>query len=283
MFDRSNNNPRVPAFLRLVIAVECSVVFAAGNLLFFLPGMAADLWAWTVPPFNSRFVGAVYLAAYIPLIIFWFIPRWIPGRLTLWMILTFTTLVMVTILTHREVFEWNRLATFIYWPLYIFLPVNSAIFLLRSKEADIAKRYSPSSMLRMALLLFALLGGAYGIGLLIAPEPLTAFWPWDVDAFHARMYAAAFITPAVAAWILSSRRGFAVEYLSFGLNLVAGGFLPILGTLWTNVQVPAARQINLNSPGTWIFFIFFFLTGVLGIILTALAVQVSDKTSVVRA
>ena len=84
MFDRSDANPIIPSFLRWVLAVECSVVFAAGVLLFFLPGLAADLWPWAIPPFNARFVGAVYLAAYVPLILFWFVPRWIPGRLRDW-------------------------------------------------------------------------------------------------------------------------------------------------------------------------------------------------------
>lgn len=283
MFDRSDDNPRISAFLRFVIAIECSVVFVAGVLLFFLPGLAANLWAWTIPPFNSRFVGAVYLAAYIPLIIFWSVPRWRPGWLTLWMILAFTTLVMITMLIHRDVFEWNRLSTFIFWPLYIFLPVNSAFFLLRSRAPRGTNGYDGSAALRIVLLIFALVGGLYGLGLLIAPEALTRFWPWQVDAFHGRMYAAAFVTPAVAAWILSFRRRFAAEYLSFSLNLLAGGFLPILGTLWTNVQVPVERQINFSSPGTWIFFIFFLLTGVLGVILTASALRLSNKTSIAHA
>ena len=251
-------------------------------MLFFLPTLASQLWAWTIPPFNSRFVGALYLAAYIPLIIFWFVPRWIPGRLTLWMILTFTTLVMVTMLLHSNVFEWERLATFIFWPLYIFLPINSAFFLRRSKEAKATEGYDGPAYLPIVLLIFASLGGAYGLGLLIAPEALTRFWPWRVDAFHGRMYAAAFVTPAVAAWILRARARHAAEYLSFGLNLIAGGFLPILGTLWTNMQVPTERQINFDSAGTWMFFLFFLLTGVLGMIVTASAFQLSSKTSIAQ-
>ena len=281
MFDRLDANPAVPSFLRLVIAVECSVVFVAGVLLFFLPGLASDLWAWNIPPFNSRFVGAIYLAAYIPLIIFWFVPRWSPGRLTLWMILTFTTLVMLTMFIHRDGFEWDRLATFIFWPLYIFLPINSAIFLLRSSDVAPAKRFSGPAALRITLLVFGFLGVAYGLGLLLAPEALTIFWPWQVDAFHGRMYSAAFITPAVAAWVLSSTGGRPAEYLSLGLNLIAGGFLPVLGTLWTNVQVPAARQIDFRSAGTWIFLVFFLLTAILGLILTARAVRWSNRTSVI--
>lgn len=277
MFDRSENNPQVPAFLRIALAVECSVVFVAGVLLFFLPDLAADLWAWTIPPFNSRFVGAVYLAAYLPLILFWFVPRWIPGRLTLWMILTFTTLVAITMLHHRNAFAWGRPATFIFWLLYIFLPVNSTIFLWQSKEAGPVNPYDGPLSLRVVLWIFGSIGAVYGLGLMIAPDALTGFWPWDVDAFHARMYSAAFVTPAVAAWILSSRGRFVAEYLSVGLNLIAGGFLPILGTLWTNMHVSAARQVDFSSAGTWRFFIFFLITGALGLVLVNIARQLANK------
>jgi hypothetical protein len=91
------------------------------------------------------------------------------------------------------------------------------------------------------------------------------------------MYAAAFVTPAVAMWIMSFRRRFAAEYLSVGSNLVAGGFLPILGTLWTSVSAPAERQVNFSSAGTWSFLIFFFLTGILGIVLIASAIRLSKN------
>lgn len=280
MFDRSSDNPLVPSFLRWVLAVECSVVFVAGVLLFFLPDLAANLWPWVIPPFNSRFVGSIYLAAYLPLILFWLVPRWKPGWLTLWMILTFTTAILIAMLIHWEAFEWNRPSTFlVYWPLYIFLPINSAIFLIRSRGMGAAKGYDGPAFLRVVLWGFALLGGAYGLGQLVAPQQLTNFWPWRVDAFHARMYAAAFMTPAVGAWILSFRQQFAVEYLSSGLNLVVGGLLPILGTLWTNTQVPAERQVNFSAAGTWIFFILFFLTSLLGLTLIVTAIRVSEKST----
>jgi hypothetical protein len=281
MFDRSQENPPIPSFLRQVLAVECSVVFAAGVLLFFLPGLASQVWPWNIPPFNARFVGAVYLAAYLPLILFWFVPRWIPGRLTLWMILTFTTLVLITMLIHWNIFERNRIATWlVFWPLYIFLPINSAVFLMRSNGAGIANGYDGPGLLRVILWIFALFGGIYGLGLMIAPELLTSFWPWEVDAFHGRMYAAAFVTPAIAAWLLSFRRRFAIEYLSLGLNLVVGGILTILGTLWTNTHVSPERQIDFSASGTWAFLTIFFLTGILGIVLITSAIQLSRKASV---
>jgi hypothetical protein len=63
-----------------------------------------------------------------------------------------------------------------------------------------------------------------------------------------------------------------------GLNLVAGGFLPVLGTLWTNTSVAAERQVNFGSAGAWIYFMFFFLTGIFGIVLVNSAIQLSKNT-----
>lgn len=273
MFDASPENPRIPSYLRFATAVECSVVLFAAVLLFFLPGVSRDVWAWNVPPFNSRFVGAIYFAAYLPLFLFWYTARWTPGRLVLWMIFVFTALIALVMFIHWDAFAWDRPSTFIvFWPLYIFLPINSAIFLFKSRGIQKRDASDLTPIWRGVLTAFSLLGGLYGLGLLIAPGPLTTFWPWDVDAFHARIYASAFVTPAVGAWILLRRRGSASEHLTFGVNLIAGGMLPIIGTLWTNAAVPAGLQIQYDS-GTWAFFAVFLLTAVLGVGQIFLAVR----------
>jgi hypothetical protein len=265
MFDKSPGNPQIPSFLRFTIAVECTVVLAGAVLLFFLPNVASDLWPWAIPPFNARFVGAVYFAAYIPLLLFWFNPRWTPGRFILWLIFIFTTLILVVMFIHWDAFDWNRISTYlIFWPLYIFLPVNSAIFLFRSRDVQNTNVSEPPAFWRSMLWLFTLVGAIYGLGLLFAPALFTSFWPWNVDAFHARIYASAFLTPAAGAWILS-KRGAASEYLTFGLNLLSGGLLPILGALWTSATVPAERQITYDL-GTWMFFAIFLTSLILGII-----------------
>lgn len=278
MLDRSPDNQRIPAYLRFVTGVECCVVFMAASLLFFFPGLAEKMWAWAIPPFNARFVGAIYAAAYLPLLIFWYSSRWTPGRLVLLMIFVFTSLIMVVMIFHWDSFAWDRLSTFlIFWPLYFFLPINSIIFLIRSREIPIPSPVAMPPIWRMILMMFAISGFVYGIGLLFAPEALTRFWPWDVDAFHGRIYASAFITPAAGAWVLSRRGGARAEYLTFGLNLLAGGILPAIGTLMTNISSPPDRQIAFDDLGTWMFFMLFFLTGILGAIQLALVSQKSNQ------
>src|SRR3954471_8477633 len=91
MYDTSAKNTAISPFLRTTIIVECLVVAAAAITLFFFPAFAKTAWVWDVPPFNSRYVGAIYFAALLPLIIFAWTARWSPGRVVLWMIFVFTT------------------------------------------------------------------------------------------------------------------------------------------------------------------------------------------------
>lgn len=272
MFDNSTANPSIPSFLRWVTAVECAVVFAAAVLLFFLPDLAQDWWAWEIPLYNSRFVGAIYFAAYIPLLIFWLTRRWTPGRLVLWMIFLFTTSVMLVMFIHWESFVWSRMATYlVFWPLYIFLPVNSALHLYWYRNVEIPPATQMPAGWRSLLFGIALLFGGYGLGLLIAPESLTRFWPWPVDAFHGQLYASAFLTPAFGCWWLAYYGETPAEDLVMGLNLLAAGVLTLTGILITSSTVPADRHVNLLAPGTRVFVLMFAFSGVVGLALTVRA------------
>src|SRR4051812_49602504 len=93
-----------------------------------------DIWAWITPPLNARYVGVIYLAALVALLVFAVHGRWNPGRLVLWEIFVFTTAIMVVMLAYAGRFEWARVATWVFWPLYVFLPVNSAVFLWRLRD-----------------------------------------------------------------------------------------------------------------------------------------------------
>ncbi len=98
----------------------------------------------------------------------------------------------------------------------------------------------------------ALVFGGYGVAMLVIPEDATGFWPWPVDAFHARIYAATYLTPAVGAWVLRTGATPA-ELRTLGVTLVTFGIAAILAVLVTDPVVPAAAQVDYDA-GTWLFF-----------------------------
>lgn len=242
-------NPRVPDFLRAVTWVECVVVGGAAGLLLTLPKWGGqDVWAWMTPPFNARYVGVIYLGALVPLVIFAVTARWSPGRIVLWMIFAFTTAIMVAMLAYADRFEWSRFATWVFWALYLFLPVNSAVFLWRLRDLRVPEPlvHMPAAMTALALVL-----GGYGIALFAIPEDATRFWPWPVDAFHARIYAATYLTPAVGALVIR-RGGTLDEIRTLAATLIVFGIAAVLALPATDAIVPAAAKIDYDA-GTWAF------------------------------
>jgi hypothetical protein len=105
----------------------------------------------------------------------------------------------------------------------------------------------PAAMTALALVL-----GGYGIALLAIPEDATGFWPWPVDAFHARIYAATYLTPAVGALVLR-RGGTPAEIRTLAATMIVFGVAAVLALPATDPIVPAAAKVDYDG-GTWAFF-----------------------------
>lgn len=264
----SADDKPVPILLRLMTAIECAAVGAAATCLFLFPALAVRIWAWPITPFNSRYMGAIYFAALLPLVAFAVIARWSPGRIVVWMIFAFTTSIGVVMFFYIPVFVWTAPVAWLFWALYLVLPINSAIYLVKLRGWNVAGAQSTAARTRAVLLAVLVLFGLYGLGLLAVPEPLTSFWPWKVDAFHGRIYAASFLTPALGAWIVN-RWSSAAERRLLGLTLVVLGVLAIAGTAWTSATLPPARQIDYAHLGPWAFFAINALSTGLGLGLLA--------------
>jgi hypothetical protein len=149
---------------------------------------------------------------------------------------------------YADRFEWPRLATWVFWALYLLLPVNSVVFLWRLRDLRV-----PEPLVRMpaAMTALALVLGGYGIALLAIPEDATRFWPWPVDAFHARIYAATYLTPAVGALVIR-RGGTPDEIRTLAATLIVFGITAVVALLATDPIVPAAAKVDYDE-GTWAF------------------------------
>lgn len=241
-------NPRISPLLRGLTIIEVVVLVAAGGGLFFLTDLARAQWMWEIPPFNARFVGAVYLTSMVAVAMMLVSGRWAPARLVLPMLFTFTFVVLLMTLLHLDRFLFDRWSTWGWMVLYTVLPINSAYHIWLYRRWPPADPTPVPSAWRWILRALGAALGAYGLIQFFAPEAVSGFWPWSIDAFHGQMYSANLLTAAIGAIVLSSVAA-PIEYLTLGIVYTVLGFFSILGLVWVDAST---RSVDWAAPGTWI-------------------------------
>lgn len=240
-------NPCIRIGLLVPALAQGVVIAGAGIVLFFAPTTGHDIWGWELTPFNARFLGAIYLAALVDFVALAVVRRWRPARLVMPMDLLFMSVVLLVSLAYLDRFEWERPVTWAWFAIFAFVPAYASYFLLRLRRLWGVTPTAPNRRLRVALLGAAMPLAVYGVGLLAAPGAFADFWPWPVDAFHARVYSAIFLTLALAAAIVS--RGVAsVELATLGLTCVVLGALEPIGVLVVDAEVD---KVDWSRAGTW--------------------------------
>ncbi len=246
-------NPQVPSFLLFATRLSGLFVITAGVVGFFAPVFGSKIWAWAPAPFSARYIGVIYLATLPALIPFVLRGRWSPGRVVLPMIFVFATTIAIVMLANPGHFIWTRPFTYVYWALYVFIPVYSGAYLYRLRSLPVADGVATSPAAGAVLSLLAITLAAYGLALLLVPLSAAGFWPWPVNAFEGRMYAATFPAQAVGLWLLRTRASRA-EWLAVGGYLALFGLLTSAGVVWTSSEVPLAHKVHFEAAGTWAFF-----------------------------
>jgi hypothetical protein len=243
------NNPKISPVLRFATAAEVLVLVITGFGLMFFSGQIAPLWPWDLTPFNTGFLGAVYLSSLIATVILVWKGTWFPARIVTVMVLTFTSIVFFVSLAYFGNFDASKSASIWGWFfLYSVLPLNAAYHLWLYRGINNPDKANLPAWLRTYLLIQASIYGLYGLGLLLFPIELTSFWPWAIDAFHGRMYSVAFLTPAVGAFLVL-RDANPQEMKALGWTQLVGGILPVLGLIMVELNV---QRINWAAWGTWL-------------------------------
>lgn len=242
-----NTNPGITSLLRFLTAVEVLVVFASGVGLFFIPESAAALWPWDLLPFNARFLGAVYSASCISAVMQTVHGRWSPARLVTPMIFIFTAVIMILSFAHLEVFDFQRWEVWVWFLLYIIIPVNCAYHLWLYRNLPPADPTPPSKTGRIILVSQAIVLGMYGLALLTIPAVAKISWSWKIDDFHAQMYSVTFLTPAMGAFVLAKAAS-KIEWITMGVTQAVLGLFPIIGVIMVDATV---KGVNWASMGTW--------------------------------
>lgn len=241
-----NANPSIRIGLLVPAMAQGVVIAAAGIVLFFAPTTGHDIWGWELTPFNTRFLGAIYLAALVDFVALAAVRRWQPARLVMPMDLLFMSVVLLVSLGYVDRFNWERPVSWAWFVIFGFVPVYAAYFLLQLRRLWRVALGAPSPALRAALLGAAVPLAVYGMGLLASPGRFAAFWPWPVDAFHARVYSAIFLTLALAA-VIASQGVAPIELATLGLTCAVLGALEPIGLVVVDADL---NKVDWSSAGT---------------------------------
>ena len=256
---------RIPSWLVAPAAAQGLVIAAAGIVLFFAPTLGHDLWGWELTPFNTRFLGGIYLAALVPFVALVAERRWDLARVIVPMDFVFMSLILVVSLVYAGHFMWERPVTWAWFAIFVSVPVYTAYFLTRLRGAPQSAARPWTTRTQVLLIGSALLLVGYGIGMLAAPRTLLGFWPWPVDGFHGRVYSAIFLSLGLAAAILA-REPAPAALVALGLTCVALAVVQPLGLFVVDVDVD---KVDWSSSGTAAWLALFAALFVYGFALTA--------------
>lgn len=271
----ANENPKITPFLRTFTLIEALVLIGAGFGLFFFPNIVRPLWPWEIAPFNTLFLGAIYLGAMVSVGYMFLSGRWSPTRPVLRAIFTFTFTVLVISLFTSSQFD------FTYWPvwgwfaIYISLPISGGYHLWLYRSMSTSHLNPVPAKWGTILRIAGILIGLYGLGLLFLPNIFGDTFPWTLDVFHSQLYSAMFFTGTVMLFSVA-KSATPAEFVATGLTVATFSIFSILGLFIVDAQVQIVDWDALNTL-TWLGSLAFL--GVLGIsLIVAGSRQIPEKT-----
>ncbi|MEN8173236.1 MAG: hypothetical protein ABFS03_10200, partial [Chloroflexota bacterium] len=258
-------NPVITPFLRNFTLVEFLVLVGAGFGLYLFPEIIRPQWPWEIAPFNTRFLGAIYLGAMVPIGFMYRSGRWSPTRPVLRAIFTFTFMVLVVSLFYSSQFNFKSWGAWAWFGLYVTLPLSAGYHLWLYRSMPTTHLNPVPSKWRLVLRGTSTLLGIYGLGLIVAPNMFSSLFPWKLDVFHSQLYSATFITGSVMMHAIIPRAT-AAEFIAVGLNAVTFSSTSILGLVIVDAEV---HKINWSATNTLAWLASLAVLAALGILLIA--------------
>jgi len=256
-----NENPSITLFLRGFTLIETLVLVGAGFGLFLFPDIVRPLWPWQIAPFNTSFLGAIYLGAMVSVGYMYLSGRWSPTRPVLRAIFTFTFIVLVVSLFTSSQFDFDSPAVWGWFALYISLPISAGYHLWLYRSMPTSHLNPVPSKWGFILRSTGILLGLYGLGLIFLPNIFSSLFPWTLDVFHSQLYSATFITGSVMMFSIA-KSSTPAEFIAAGLTEAVFSIFSILGLIIVDAAVD---KIDWSAPNTLAWLSSLAVLAVLGI------------------
>lgn len=240
---------------------------------YFVPTLQKSI-PFPVPPLHARFLGAMYLSAFVLLLGGFLKNRWseivvVPVMTAIW-----TGGIFVVSMLHLELFDFSTAQTWIWFVAYAIYPLIAVRLVAahrdqlrfepgREATPDVVRsiRSPIPSWARGYLLAQGVVLIVLADVLLIKPDTMVEVWPWPITVPLAQLYAAPFLSFGIGSLVLS--RVPTWRQLRVGITALA--------VFAAGVLIASALHSSLFSPAEFadlLWFGFFALATVLAIFLS---------------
>jgi hypothetical protein len=260
---------RVPQMLWITMLISVVLLLFIGSFLFFQPDLAKIYWSWQLTPFNTRFLGAIYLSALIPLLFCLIHQNSAPLRIVLPIFTFFTTFLLIVSCLYAGNFYLGRKSASVWFFLYGMDSFIGIYYLWHLRKQLWQPRNNLSVKWHQLYRLEAIILGIYGVGLLLITPLFSSLWSWNLDLFHSHLYSGVFLSSALALWLLSYSNS-RLEHLMLNLTQTVLGSLIAIGLWIVDAKV---HKLNWNSVNPWIWSASFSLFALIGLLLLILILR----------
>jgi hypothetical protein len=190
--------------LRRFYYLATLLLTSVGVFTFVLSRNTERLFAWTIDPaLTAAFLGANYWAAFFLAVLAARERAWADAQIAYAVSIVFTTVTLIATLLHLDRFNFDAANGWLWTIVYVTSPPVLVVLGLRQRRVpgvDPPRSAAIEHWLVLLVVVQALVAGAVGLALFLAPSTADTLWAWELTPLTAR---------TVAAWALALATGLA--------------------------------------------------------------------------
>ena len=214
----------------------------------FFPEQIASRLPLTVPPLHARFLGAMYLAGSVFVLLAMLAKNWHEIRVVTMILALWTGMLGAVSIANLDALDWSRGPLWFWFVAYLGFPLI-ALWVAWCQRAEMEHPHEDeiSPMLRAYLYGQGVVASVLALCLLAAPQFMTTVWPWPVAALVAHIYGAPFLAFGIGSLYAARQRAWSEVRIT-----IMGTLVFALGVL--TASLVHAGLFDPSSPSVWLWF-----------------------------
>jgi hypothetical protein len=195
-------SPAVAHWEKLFFAAVGLSALWIGFWGYFFPEIQKSI-PFPIPALHARFLGAMYLSAFVLLLGGCLYDRWSDITVVPVMTAVWTTGIFVVSVLHTDLFDFSTIQTWIWFVAYGVYPAIALwVVWVHRTEILAAGRGTVPAWVRAYLLGQGILLLLLAAALFVAPSTMAGKWPWPITDELAQLYSAPFLSFGIGSLLL---------------------------------------------------------------------------------